>query len=72
MIVDSPGIGESDVMSEFVLSYFINSYNAGGNQSDRVRAFKIRTSQNENKLTLTLLNVQQGSKLNCLDAHSNK
>ena len=81
MIVDSPGIGESDVMSEFVINYLprafcfmyvINSYNAGGIQSDRVRAFKIRISQNENKLTLTLLNVQQGAKLNCLDAHSNK
>ena len=81
MIVDSPGIGESDVMSEFVLNYLprafcfmyvINSYNAGGIQSDRVRAFNIRISQNESKLTLTLLNVQQGLKLNCLDAHSNK
>ena len=79
MIVDSPGIGESDVMSEFVLNYLprafcfmyvINSYNAGGIQSDRVRAFKIRISQNENKLTL--LNVQRGSRLNCLDVHSNK
>ena len=79
MIVDSPGIGESDVMSEFVLNYLprafcfmyvINSYNAGGIQSDRVRAYKIRISQNEKKLAL--LYVQQGSKLNCLDAHSNK
>ena len=60
MIVDSPGIGESDVMSEFVLNYLprafcfmyvINSYNAGGIQSDRVRAYKIRISQNEKKLT---------------------
>ena len=59
MIVDSPGIGESDVMSEFVLNYLprafcfmyvINSYNAGGIQSDRVRDFNIRISQNENKL----------------------
>ena len=79
MIVDSPGIGESDVMSEFVLNYLprafcfmyvINSYNAGGIQSDRVRAYKIRISQKENKLTL--LNVQRGSRLNCLDVHSNK
>ena len=54
MIVDSPGIGESDVMSEFVLNYLprafcfmyvINSYNAGGIQSDRVRTNKIRISQ---------------------------
>ena len=61
MIVDSPGIGESDVMNEFVLNYLprafcfmyvINSYNAGGIQSDRVRANKIRISQKENKLTL--------------------
>ena len=46
MIVDSPGIGESDVMTEFVLNYLprafcfmyvINSDNAGGIQSDRVR-----------------------------------
>ena len=70
MIVDSPGIGESDVMSEFVLNYLprafcfmyvINSYNAGGIQSDRVCSYKIKISRSENKLTL--LNVQQGSKL---------
>jgi len=45
MIVDSPGVGESDVMSEFVLNYLsrafcfmyvINSDNAGGVQEDRV------------------------------------
>lgn len=45
MIVDSPGIGESDVMSEFVLNYLpqafcfmyvIKSTNAGGVQDDRV------------------------------------
>jgi len=79
MIVDSLGIGESDVMSEFVLNYLprafcfmyvINSYNAGGIQSDRVRAYKNRISQKENKLTL--LNVPHGSNLSCLDAHSNK
>ena len=48
MIVDSPGIGESEVMSEFVLSYLprafcflyvINSDNAGGVQEDRVSIF---------------------------------
>jgi len=48
MIVDSPGVGESDVMSEFVLKYLprafcfmyvINSDNAGGIHSDRVRVF---------------------------------
>ena len=46
MIVDSPGVGESDVMSEFVVNYMphafcfmyvINSANAGGVQEDRVR-----------------------------------
>ena len=51
MIVDSPGIGESDVMTEFVLNYLprafcfmyvINSSNSGGIQSDRVRNNKIR------------------------------
>jgi len=47
IIVDSPGVGESDVMSEFVLSYLpqafcfiyvIKSDNAGGVQEDRVRS----------------------------------
>ena len=46
MIVDSPGVGESDAMTEFVLSYLphafcfiyvIKSNNAGGIQEDRVR-----------------------------------
>ena len=50
MIVDSPGVGESDVMSEFVLSYLprafcfmyvLNSNNAGGIHDDRVRACKV-------------------------------
>ncbi|KAL9963737.1 hypothetical protein ACROYT_G027271 [Oculina patagonica] len=45
MIVDSPGVGESDVMNEFVLSYLpqafcfiyvIKSSNAGGIQEDRL------------------------------------
>ena len=45
MIVESPGIGEGDVMSEFVLDYLprtfcfmyvINGENAGGLQEDRV------------------------------------
>ena len=49
MIVDSPGVGESDVMSEIVMNYLprafcfmyvINSYNAGGIQDDRVRGWK--------------------------------
>ena len=51
MIVDSPGVGESDVISEFVLNYLprafcfvyvINSYNAGGIQDDRVGAYKVK------------------------------
>ena len=46
MIVDSPGVGESEVMDEFVdnylsnafcFMYVINSHNAGGVQKDRVR-----------------------------------
>ena len=45
MIVDSPGVGESEVMDEFVVKYMpnafcfiyvINSGNAGGVQKDRV------------------------------------
>ena len=45
MIVDSPGVGESEDMSELVLNYLphafcfmyvINSVNAGGIQGDRV------------------------------------
>ena len=51
MIVDSPGVGESDIMSEFVLNYLprafcfmhvINSGNAGGIQDDRVSAHKVK------------------------------
>ena len=50
MIVDSPGVGESDIMSEFVLNYLprafcfmyvINSCNAGGIHEDRVLAYKV-------------------------------
>ena len=46
MIVDSPGVGESKAMNEFVLNYLghafcfiyvIKSSNAGGVQEDRVR-----------------------------------
>ena len=45
MIVDSPGVGENDVMTEFALSYLpqafcfiyvIKSNNAGGVHEDRV------------------------------------
>ena len=45
MIVDSPGVGESEEMNEFVVKYMpnalcfiyvINSANAGGVQEDRV------------------------------------
>ena len=46
MIVDSPGVGESEMMDEFVLNYMSNAFcfmyvtnthNAGGVQKDRVR-----------------------------------
>lgn len=46
MIVDSPGVGESDLMNEFVFNYLpqafcfiyvVKSSNAGGIQEDRVR-----------------------------------
>ena len=46
VIIDSPGIGESDIMDEivtrylpqaFAFIYVINSANAGGVQKDRVR-----------------------------------
>ena len=46
MIVDSPGVGESEVMDEFVVNYMsnafcfmyvINTHNAGGVQKDRVK-----------------------------------
>ena len=46
MIVDSPGVGESEVMDEFVVNYMsnafcfmyvINTHNAGGVQKDRMR-----------------------------------
>jgi len=56
MIVDSPGVGESDVMSEFVLNYLprafcfmyvINSVNAGGIQEDRVRVCRVNSLQNK-------------------------
>ena len=45
VIIDSPGIGESDIMDEivkqylpeaFAFIYVINSTNAGGIQKDRV------------------------------------
>ena len=46
VIIDSPGVGESDIMDEivtrylpqaFAFIYVINSANAGGVQKDRVR-----------------------------------
>ena len=49
MIIDSPGVGESDIMDEivtrylpqaFAFIYVINSVNAGGVQKDRVRMAK--------------------------------
>ena len=60
MIVDSPGVGENEDMSESVLNYLphafcfmyvINSVNAGGIQRDRVSLlslgyFKAKTPEN--------------------------
>ena len=49
MIIDSPGVGASDIMDEivtrylpqaFAFIYVINSVNAGGVQKDRVRMAK--------------------------------
>ena len=56
MIVDSPGIGESDIMDNQVMQYLpeatafiyvINSSNAGGVQKDRVwnKTFSVLVSQ---------------------------
>ncbi|XP_027059587.1 uncharacterized protein LOC113686190 [Pocillopora damicornis] len=62
MIVDSPGVGESDVMSSFVLNYLprafcfmyvLSASNAGGIQPDRVRTRitgYYKPSQNSNKI----------------------
>ena len=62
MIVDSPGVGESDVMSSFVLNYLPRAFcfmyvlcasNAGGIQPDRVRTRNTgyyKLSQNSNKI----------------------
>ena len=56
MIVDSPGVGESDVMSSFVLfcfMYVLSASNAGGIQPDRVRTRitgYYKPSQNSNKI----------------------
>ena len=62
MIVDSPGVGESDVMSSFVLNYLPRAFcfmyvicavNAGGIQQDRVRTSNTgfyKPDQNYNKI----------------------
>ena len=62
MIVDSPGVGESEVMSSFVLNYLprafcfmyvLSASNAGGIQPDRVRTRitgYYKPSQNSNKI----------------------
>ena len=48
MIVDSPGVGESEIMDDIVVNclpnafafiYVINSGNAGGVQKDRVSVY---------------------------------
>jgi len=62
VIVDSPGVGESDVMSEFVLNYLsrafcfmyvINSENAGGVQEDRVSNAIVRMLRKANCLKMS-------------------
>ena len=62
MIVDSPGVGESDVMSSLVLNYLPRAFcfmyvlctsNAGGIQPDRVRTTNTgyqKPDQNYNKI----------------------
>jgi len=51
VIIDSPGVGESDIMDEIVTQYLpqafaflyvINSANAGGVQKDRVSSSRHR------------------------------
>ena len=58
MIVDSPGVGESDIMDEIVLNYLpnafsfiyvINSSNAGGVQTDRVSKLLILSEMTKRK-----------------------
>ena len=58
MIVDRPGVGESDIMDEIVLNYLpnafafiyvINSSNAGGVQTDRVRKLLILSEMTTGK-----------------------
>ena len=53
VIIDSPGVGESDIMDEIVTQYLpqafafiyvINSANAGGVQKDRVSSNAVNTS----------------------------
>ena len=67
MIVDSPGVGESDDISEFVLNYLpsafcfiyvINSVNAGGVHDDRVGADKVKSLQKKTQNTHTQTNKQ--------------
>ena len=58
MIVDSPGVGESDIMDEIVLNYLpnafafiyvINSSNTGGVQKDRVSKLLILSKMTTGK-----------------------
>ena len=58
MIVDRPGVGESDIMDEIVLNYLpnafafiyvINSSNAGGVQTDRVSKLLILSEMTTGK-----------------------
>ena len=58
MIVDRPGVGESDIMDEIVLNYLpnafafiyvINSSNTGGVQKDRVSKLLILSEMTTGK-----------------------
>ena len=58
MIVDSPGVGESDIMDDIVVNYLpnafafiyvINSSNAGGVQKDRVSKLLILSEMTTGK-----------------------
>ena len=58
MIVDRPGVGESDIMDEIVLNYLpnafafiyvINSSNVGGVQTDRVSKLLILSEMTKRK-----------------------
>lgn len=66
MIVDSPGVGESDIMDEIVTQYLpqafaflyvINSTNAGGVQRDRVSIAKTIFNPWKEVISVNLRNI---------------